>query len=178
MSDHDSAPASGTVARRVSDTAFRRAMAAVATPVSVVTTMEGEIPYGATVSAFASLSMDPPMAMIALDEKSGLLAALRRTHRFALNVLGAGQHDLAGVFARRGGDKFAGVAWHEEAGLPRLAGVSIWVECVVEQFLPGGDHTIAAGLVTDACVGEDLAPLVYHCHQFGTHAPTGAAAHG
>ncbi|MCQ4046656.1 flavin reductase family protein [Streptantibioticus rubrisoli] len=174
MHHHDSAFPHGTGSSLVSDALFRQAMASVATPVSVVTTTEGDTPYGSTVSAFASLSINPPMALIALDENSSLLAALRRTHRFALNVLSAGQNSLAGVFARKGPNKFAGINWHQEAGLPRLAGVSIWLACTVDHFLPGGDHTIAAGLVTDAHVSEESAPLTYHRHQFGTHVPTDA----
>lgn len=158
----------------VSDALFRQAMASVATPVSVVTTTEGDTPYGTTVSAFASLSRNPPMALAALDENSGLLAVLRRTNRFALNVLDAGQDDLASTFARKGSDKFAGIRWREEAGLPRLAGVGVWLACTVDHFLPGGDHIIAAGCVTDIRVGEEAAPLTYHRHRFGTHVPADA----
>ncbi len=175
MPHNDSASAHGTCPSLVSDALFRQAMASVATPVSVVTTTEGDTPYGTTVNAFASLSMNPPMALIALDENSSLLAVLRRTHRFALNVLSAGQDNLAGSFARKGHpNKFAGINWRQEAGLPRLAGVSIWLACTVDHFLPGGDHTIAAGLVTTADVSEETAPLTYHRHQFGTHVPTDA----
>lgn len=146
-------------------------MASVATPVSVVTTAEGEEVHGTTVSAFASLSADPPMVLVALEENSSLLAMLRRTHRFALNVLGAGQGDLAGAFARKGADRFAGVDWHQEGGLPRLAGVGVWLACTADHFHPGGDHVIVAGRVTDAHVGEDTAPLTYLRHRFGTHIP-------
>ncbi|MGI5472992.1 flavin reductase family protein [Streptomyces sp. CA-132043] len=175
MPQHDTAPTTHSPgAALVSDTLFRQAMAEVATPVSVVTTAEGGTPYGTTVSAFASLSRNPPMAMVALDENSSLLAVLRRTHRFALNVLGAGQENLAGAFARKGSDRFAGVRWHEESGLPRLADVSIWLACAVDQFLPGGDHIIAAGLVTEARVSEDAGPLTYHRRRFGTHVPADA----
>jgi flavin reductase (DIM6/NTAB) family NADH-FMN oxidoreductase RutF len=66
---------------------FRDVMSSVCSPVSVVTThLDGE-PFGTTVSAFASLSMSPPMVLVCLDESSDLLAAVRRTDRFGLNVL-------------------------------------------------------------------------------------------
>ena len=48
---------------------FREVMAGVATPVSVVTGMAGGLPHGTTVSAFASLSMDPPMVLVSLDRR-------------------------------------------------------------------------------------------------------------
>ncbi|MCA1218271.1 flavin reductase family protein [Streptomyces sp. 8L] len=158
-----------TAPRPVSPDLFRRAMASVATPVSVVTTTENGVPRGTTVSAFASLSMKPPMVLVALDENSRLLSAMRRTRRFAVNILGAGQGSLAEAFARKGADKFAGVDWYEEAGLPYLAGAAGRLACAVEEFLPGGDHVIAAATVTAADVGEDAAPLTYHRHRFGTH---------
>jgi flavin reductase (DIM6/NTAB) family NADH-FMN oxidoreductase RutF len=102
--------------------AFREVMAGVATPVAVVTTLTGDGPHGTTVSSFASLSLAPPMVMAALDRSSGLLSRLVVGAPFGVNVLGSHQAELAGVFARRGGDKFAGVEWSEHAGAPRLAG--------------------------------------------------------
>src|SRR5579871_3916094 len=92
--------------------AFRTAMASVCTPVSVVTTLADGLPYGTTVSAFASLSMEPPMVLVSLDLGSDLLALVRQTGRFGLNVLASSQTALALNFARKGGaGKFAGVAW-------------------------------------------------------------------
>lgn len=163
-------PAPAVPRAALSDAAFRQAMTAVATPVSVVTTAERGTPYGTTVNAFASLSADPPMVLIALDRTSRLLAVLRRTRRFALNVLAAEQADLATAFTRRGSDRFAGVRWREHDGLPRLDSAGVWLACTVDDFLPGGDHLIAAAAVTDVDVREEAAPLTYHRHRFGTHA--------
>src|SRR4051794_4880213 len=66
---------------------FRRSMADVATPVTVVTAFEGRRPQGTRVSASASLSRTPPMVLIVLDKSSQLLAVVERTRRFAVNVL-------------------------------------------------------------------------------------------
>lgn len=72
---------------------FRKVMASVVTPVSVVTAMSGGegdgLPHRTTVSAFASLSMNPPMVLVSLDRASDLLALVRQTGRFGVNVLGA-----------------------------------------------------------------------------------------
>src|SRR5690625_3651156 len=90
--------------------AFREVMAGVCTPVSVVTGLDGASPHGTTVSAFASLSLEPPMALVALDRGSDLLTLLHTTRRFGINVLGSGQSELALRFARKGGTgKFADV---------------------------------------------------------------------
>ncbi|MET7895921.1 flavin reductase family protein [Streptomyces mirabilis] len=71
------APISDTSARQ----AFRDAMATVASPVAMVTAMDGRHPHGTTVSAFASLCPAPPMVLVSLDNRSHLLAIIRRTDR-------------------------------------------------------------------------------------------------
>ena len=101
---------------------FREVMAGVCTPVAVVTTITGGRPLGTTVSAFASLSMVPPMVVVSLDRRSDLLAALAEGTPFGVNVLGSSQAALAGGFGRKGVDKFAGVAGHPDSGAPRLDG--------------------------------------------------------
>lgn len=149
---------------------FLDAMGAVAAPVSIVTAFLDGQPRGSTVSAFASLSLDPPMVLVSLDERSSLLAMLRTTKKFGLNVLSTEQHGLARSFAKKSDDKFAGVDWSLERELPRLTGALGWMACEVENFVKAGDHTIVMGLVTTACtqVGK---PLTYHSRAFGTHTP-------
>lgn len=148
---------------------FREVMASVATPVSVITALCDGLPHGTTVSAFASLSMDPPMVLVSLDRCSDLLARVQRTRRFGVNVLGAGQADVALAFARKGGaGKFDGIAWQTDSGLPRLPGAPGWLACDVSALVDGGDHVIALGTVVAAeCL--DVPPLTYHGRVFGTH---------
>ncbi|QXG76344.1 flavin reductase family protein [Modestobacter sp. L9-4] len=148
---------------------FRAVMAGVATPVSVVTTLTDGSPHGTTVSAFASLSMSPPMVLVSLDRGSELLSRLAVDSVFGVNVLGSGQAALALAFARKGSDKFTGVDWVAEDGAPRLTGSPGWLACTVSQLVAGGDHVIVLGEVR-AAAREDLAPLTYHARTFGTHA--------
>ena len=144
-------------------------MAGVATPVSVVTTLADGRPHGTTVSAFASLSLSPPMVLVSLDRGSGLLARLTGGSVFGVNVLGSGQADLALAFARKGADRFTGVDWVADGGAPRLAGSPGWLACTVTQLVEGGDHVIVLGEVRTAA-RADAAPLTYHARTFGTHA--------
>lgn len=149
--------------------AFREAMAAVATPVAVVTTTWEDAHYGSTVSAFSSLSMDPPMVLVSLDNRSALLTAIRSAGRFGLNVLALSQAETALRFASsRGVGKFEGIAWQPESGLPRLEGGLCWLACDVVELVQGGDHVVALGRVTSVETGVG-APLTYHRRVFGTH---------
>jgi flavin reductase (DIM6/NTAB) family NADH-FMN oxidoreductase RutF len=153
--------------------AFREVMASVCTPVSVVTAMSGDLPHGTTVSAFASLSMDPPMVLVSLDLGSDLLAVIKVTGYFGLNVLGSGQAGLATKFARKGGTgKFADVPWELDGGVPRIPGASGFLACEVDCLVPGGDHIIVLGKVLVACTA-DARPLTYHSRAFGTHVAIG-----
>lgn len=149
--------------------AFRDAMAGVATPVSVVTTISTEnVPHGTTVSAFGSLSMEPPMLMLALDNQSNLLRKLRKSEQFGLNVLAHDQSSIAVRFAKKDGSKFDGVGWAFVDGAPRINGVAGWVSCVVGNLVPGGDHVVVFGEVVSAS-SSAVPPLTYHARGFGTH---------
>jgi flavin reductase (DIM6/NTAB) family NADH-FMN oxidoreductase RutF len=133
---------------------------------TVVTTMtSGGDAHGSTVSAFSSLSLDPPLVLVALSRSSDLLDLLREERRFGVNVLAAGQEQVGFACGRKGRDKLARVAWTEQDGLPRLDGTAAWVACVLHDVLPGGDHLIVTGLVT-GCDAEEVEPLVYHRRGF------------
>lgn len=148
--------------------AFRDAMASVCTPVAVITAMDGDRPHGTTVSAFASLSMSPPSLLVSLDQGSDLLALIRTTGLFGVNVLGHDQSTLAACFARKGPDKFAEVEWSLAERVPRLAGVPGWFACEVIQAVDAADHVVLFGRVL-AVDSRGTAPLTYHARTFGTH---------
>jgi flavin reductase (DIM6/NTAB) family NADH-FMN oxidoreductase RutF len=150
------------------DQVFRDLMAAVCAPVTVVTTADGDGPHGSTVSAFASLSLSPPLVTVALDRRSVLLARILATGRLGVNVLGADDDEIALGFARTGADRFADVPWTLAQGLPRLDCAAGWAVCELEQVVPGGDHLLLIGLVVHAET-RPAAPLVYGHRIFGTH---------
>jgi flavin reductase (DIM6/NTAB) family NADH-FMN oxidoreductase RutF len=150
---------------------FLAVMGSVCTPVAVVTAMAGARPHGTTVSAFASLSLDPPMVLVSLDRKSELLGHVRAARSFGVNVLAADQSGIAGAFAKKGESKFDGVRWLPDAGVPRLTGCAGWLRCTVEQLVDGGDHVVVLGHVA-AAAQADARPLTYHKRSFGTHQPS------
>lgn len=147
---------------------FRDLMAGVCAPVTVVTTTIDGVPHGATVSSFASLSLDPPLISVAFDRSSTLLGRIQQAGRFGVNLLGLAQDDLAMVFARRSEDRFAGVDWHMSDGLPQLTEAAGWIDCDLYQTVEGGDHLLLFGLVVNSS-HRALPPLVYAHRTFGTH---------
>lgn len=135
-------------------------MGQFATGVAVVTAPG---PAGLTTNAFSSLSLDPMLVLICLDLESRTLGAVREHGRLAVNVLAAGQRELADRFSGKAShaDKFKDVGWHEEAGVPILDGAVAWVAGPVRELVPGGDHVIAITAAEEfAAPGGD--PLLFH----------------
>jgi flavin reductase (DIM6/NTAB) family NADH-FMN oxidoreductase RutF len=135
-------------------------MGQFATGVAVVTTRG---PAGLTTNAFSSLSLDPMLVLVCLDLESRTLAAVREHERLAVNVLAAGQRELAVRFAGKSShaEKFHDVPWREQAGVPVLEGCVAWLAGPVRELVPGGDHTIAITAV-DALGAPGGEPLIFH----------------
>jgi flavin reductase (DIM6/NTAB) family NADH-FMN oxidoreductase RutF len=154
-------------------------MATVCSPVTIVTTTSatsaGRVPFGTTVSAFASLSLRPPMVTVALDRDSRLLGPVLAAETFGVNVLGQGQEETATLFARRGTDRFAssGLRWRYDHDLPRLDGAPGWLVCDLARAVEGGDHVLLLGAVRAAqaqtAQAQTVPPLVYGHRAYGTH---------
>lgn len=149
-------------------TSFREAMGNVAAAVSVVTVLHEGEPHGTTVSAFASLSMEPPMLLVSLDQRSALLSKLEIGSTVGVNVLAAHQDQIALRFAGKGDAKFDGVPWSIEDGAPALLERHAWVSMSVDQLVAAGDHTLVLGKVL-AAEASPNASLTYWQRTFGTH---------
>jgi flavin reductase (DIM6/NTAB) family NADH-FMN oxidoreductase RutF len=148
---------------------FRSVTTQLARSVSVVTCALGGQPYGATVSAFESLSIDPPMMLVSLSRHSSLLHIIVQAHRFRINVLSAGQQEIAERFARKlSPDRFIGRGWKYDDGLPLLFDAQAWITCALGDVLEGGDHAILLGYVKDAAA-QSRAPLLHCARTYGTY---------
>jgi flavin reductase (DIM6/NTAB) family NADH-FMN oxidoreductase RutF len=147
---------------RVSSEEFRRACGRFATGVTIATVLDaGGVPHGLTVSSFTSVSLSPPLVSICLGHAVSLIETFRAASCFGINILAAGQRRLSERFARKGQDRFEGIAWTAgETGVPLLDDVLAAIECRVEQRIPVGDHDIFVGRMVATRVAED-APLLH-----------------
>lgn len=143
---------------------FREVMSHFATGVTVVTASTTDGPVGMTANAVCSLSLDPLLALVCFDNGSRTLRVVREERRFGINVLAAGQEDLARLFASKTpeAEKFAGVQHTVHEGIPVIEGTIAWVGCELEQLIPGGDHTIGIGAVIAAEKATERDPLVWY----------------
>jgi flavin reductase (DIM6/NTAB) family NADH-FMN oxidoreductase RutF len=146
--------------------AQRRIMGHFATGVTVVTARHnGEI-QGMTANAVTSLSLHPPLVLVAVDKTASMHAALTGSRHFALNILSDAQENLSRRFAMRGPKEVNDVSWTAaSSGAPVLGDALAWVDCRLAEILPGGDHDIFIGEILAGDCREGL-PLLYFCGKY------------
>lgn len=141
---------------------FRAALSRFAGGVTVVTTKDagGRI-HGITVSAFSSVSLEPPLVLICIEKAAGSHYAFGESGVFAVNILSSSQADISERFASQLADKFEGVDLdHNGDGIPLIQGCLANLECHLVDTLDGGDHSIFLGRVKHAALYEGD-PLIY-----------------
>jgi flavin reductase (DIM6/NTAB) family NADH-FMN oxidoreductase RutF len=155
-------PATATLQDR-----YRRAIGRFATGVTVITSRIDDRLAGMTASAVASLSLDPPMLLVCINNRLPTHGALERSRRFGVNVLGEGDDELALRFARPAADKFAGLKVSLEHDVPLLERAIARFVCEVHERLPGGDHSIFIGAIRHCEHVPGRRPLLYFASGFG-----------
>ena len=141
---------------------FRQALGHFASAVTVVTaTLKDSGPAGITVTAFSSLSLDPPLVLICIDKQARLHDHLARDSYFAVNILAEDQEAVSRRFASSEPDPFREIGYTPGAsGAPLIHDAVLAMECKIVDLLPGGDHTIIVGEVAAAKIHEGK-PLLY-----------------
>ena len=142
---------------------FREVFGRFATGVAVITSAGPDGAGGMTANALCSLSLDPLLTLVCIENGARTLPIVREARRFAVNVLSADQEDLAGVFASKmpEDEKLEGVAHRLEGGVPIIEQSLAWAICDLRELIAGGDHTIAIGEVTALGLGEGK-PLLWY----------------
>jgi 3-hydroxy-9,10-secoandrosta-1,3,5(10)-triene-9,17-dione monooxygenase reductase component len=147
--------------------AFRDALARFATGVAFITAVPDGQPAGLIVNSLTSVSLDPPLVSFCPSRSSLTWSRMRRTRRFAVNVL-ASRHE---AFARRatpaGADRFAGLDWQPgNHGAPLLIQALASLECHTVAEHPTGDHWIVVGRVDNLRISASTDPLVFFAGGF------------
>ncbi|APT84620.1 hypothetical protein CAQU_05545 [Corynebacterium aquilae DSM 44791] len=153
-----------TMREEVTSAQLRSAAGMFPSGVTVVTTRANGVDYGMTISAFASLSLEPAMVMVSIESTSHTLPHLAPGKPIAVSVLSDVQLEHAVQFARHVDDRFAGVPIRREgpADVPVLEQAAAYFVGTVADWAQGGDHTIVTILVEDCGVDVTREPLHYH----------------
>lgn len=146
----------------ISKDEFKDALRCFASGVTVVTTIDnnGER-HGITVSAFCSVSLEPPQILICIEKNAGSHDAIAENGSFVVNILSREQQNLSDQFASFLPDKFAGVKYRTNSrNIPILEDALVNLECNVTHSYDGGDHTVYIGEIENSFVTQGN-PLVY-----------------
>lgn len=150
----------------VTQAEFRKALGSFATGITVITLdSEGEV-HGMTANAFTSVSLDPMLVLVCVDQRASTHAHLHAKKRFGVNVLAENQRVISEYYASAGrthdrAAEEAGATFDRtEHGTPVLRGALAYLECKLHTAQDAGDHTIFIAEVEDVVV-RDGRPLLY-----------------
>ncbi|HEX8267645.1 MAG TPA: flavin reductase family protein [Pyrinomonadaceae bacterium] len=148
----------------ISKEEFRRALSRFASGVTVITTKDndGKL-YGITVSAFCSVSLEPPLILICIEKSAGSHPAFEQSKAFVVNILREDQQHISDHFASRLTDKFSGISYRRGIeDLPLLEDVLVNLECRLRYSHEGGDHTIYVGEIEKLTINDGNPLLYFH----------------
>jgi flavin reductase (DIM6/NTAB) family NADH-FMN oxidoreductase RutF len=165
LTNEISKPPSGTTETfSIHPREFRNALGRFATGVSVVTTLHQERIHGMTANAFLSVSLDPPLVLLSLDNRSHMHRFLSTSRRYGVSVLAEGQEALSDHFAGR---KVEGlnVEFITRREVPLLEGAVAHFVAHVINVHEAGDHTLYIGQVEhfEWCEGK---PLLFYAGRY------------
>ncbi|MEO7117727.1 MAG: flavin reductase family protein [Candidatus Limnocylindrales bacterium] len=123
-------------------------------------------PIGTTVNSFTSISLDPPLVLIAVGAERTIHPVIAASRRFAVNILDEENTELSDCFAGAPSalprEAFCNAAHREASGLPILEAALAYVVCELERVIEAGDHTLYLGRIVDLGAREsDSWPLLY-----------------
>ncbi|MFC7366660.1 MULTISPECIES: flavin reductase family protein [Bhargavaea] len=155
------------------DRQFRNAMGNFATGVNVITTeVDGDV-HGMTANAFMSVSLDPKLIVISIGENASMLDKIRKSRKYAVNILSNDQKDLSMIFAGQIKEKHH-VEFEWLSDLPVIKDCSVQIVCDVVNEHVEGDHTLFIGKVVDLKLEDCSDPLLFYKGQYQSLEKTGA----
>jgi flavin reductase (DIM6/NTAB) family NADH-FMN oxidoreductase RutF len=147
----------------VSSDEFRAVLGRFPSGVTVVTTRAADgSDHGMTVSAFCSVSLQPPLVLICIEKTATAHNALKAAPGFVVNILSAKQEQIARRFSIVDIDRFEGIGFtRSQNGYAILDDVLGVIECERFSMHEEGDHTIILGEV-EATHASGGSPLLYY----------------
>ncbi len=145
---------------------LRAAMRAWTSGVVIVTAAHEGEKHGMTVNSFTSVSLEPPLIIISLQDNTHTRKLVERAQAFAVTILSFDQRELADRFAGRtpeSQDRMAGIETETlVTGAPLIKNGLAWFDCRVKQSINVGPNTMFVAEVVAARGTGEGEPLVYH----------------
>ncbi len=164
----------------ITEETFKKAMSFFASGVTIVTYQADGVDSGITVSAFCSLSLNPPLILVSIQNKSQAVKSIQTSKNFTVNILNKNQVEISNSFARSDDSRNE---YLKKTNLPRgrngiyhIPESIACIDCELYADYEGGDHRIFLGKVIDAFLLEEqdsehmekMLPLIYYNKSYRT----------
>jgi len=128
--------------------------------------IDGE-PVGMAASSFVSVSLDPPLVLVCIQNSSATWRTLRNASRIGVSVLGEEQDRACSQLAAKSGDRFESLEWFATAGgAVLLEGAAVSLDCSVVEEIVAGDHQLVLLRIEELKFQPTVNPLVFHGSRF------------
>jgi flavin reductase (DIM6/NTAB) family NADH-FMN oxidoreductase RutF len=161
---------------RIDPDRYRDVLGRFVTGITVVTTMADEDgrarPFGTTVNAFNSVSLDPPLVLITVGVERSIHPVIAQSGHFAVNILAEDGQALSDCFSGAPSihprTAFCDAEYRvSEHGMPLLDEALAWIDCQLDRTIQAGDHTIYLGRILDLGVTDrERWPLLYYRRRY------------
>jgi flavin reductase (DIM6/NTAB) family NADH-FMN oxidoreductase RutF len=125
------------------------------------------VPTGLAANSFTSVSLDPPLVSVCVQNSSSTWPRLRARPRLGVSVLAEGQDQACALLSMKHGDRFAGLSWNAtEDGAVFIDDAAAWLGCSLYTEVAAGDHSIVLLQLHVLRADPETAPLVFHGGKF------------
>jgi len=148
--------------------AMRTVLGHFATGVAIITAVDGGEPVGMACNSFTSVSLEPQLVMFCAAKSSSTWPRIQAAHKWAANILAEDGEQVCRLFAEKGADRFAKIAYGTgRSGAPILDDAIAYVDCETVAEHDAGDHLLVVGKVLELGYAAEGKPLLFYRGGYG-----------
>jgi 3-hydroxy-9,10-secoandrosta-1,3,5(10)-triene-9,17-dione monooxygenase reductase component len=149
---------------------YRTVLGHFATGVALVTAADGDEPVGMACNSFTSVSLEPPLVLFCAAKSSTTWPRIQAAAKWAANILAEDGEEVCRLFAQKGADRFAHVAYTtSRSGAPILDRALAFVDCETVAEHDAGDHVVVVGKVLELGYAPEGKPLLFYRGGYGRY---------
>ncbi|HUI47286.1 MAG TPA: flavin reductase family protein [Acidimicrobiia bacterium] len=147
---------------------LRTVLGHFATGVAIITAVDGDEPVGMACNSFTSVSLDPQLVLFCAAKSSSTWPRIQAARKWAANILDEEGEEVCRLFAQKGADRFAHIAYTTgRTGAPLLDSAIAFVDCETVAEHDAGDHLIVVGRVLELGYSPEGRPLLFYRGGYG-----------
>jgi 3-hydroxy-9,10-secoandrosta-1,3,5(10)-triene-9,17-dione monooxygenase reductase component len=148
--------------------AVRTVLGHFATGVAIITAQDGDEPVGMACNSFTSVSLEPQLVLFCAAKSSSTWPRIQSARGWAANILADDGEQVCRLFAEKGADRFAHIAYSTgRTGAPLLEAAIAFVDCETLAEHDAGDHVIVVGRVVELGYNPEGRPLLFYRGGYG-----------